>query len=177
MTSRLMRRAGSSQSRTCAVRPFRVLSVRGVVDTVLSLQGAAAARTESQNLLIRVHNPRMTERILDLTLEVNYLLTGEDCIVMKRPGESVQQSHSPGLSDGSDRAQSPSTVSPPHSLIHDGNNEQKVLKLTNQIIHLLTGEVWEYLERHKELYNDVVTDTRRPVCPLGKRRFQQCVYV
>ncbi|CAH2320927.1 oocyte zinc finger -like [Pelobates cultripes] len=117
-------------------------------------------------MMTNTNRNQMTEKILDLTLEVNYLLTGEDCIVMKRPGESVQQSHSPGLSDGSDRAQSPSTVSPPHSLIHDGNNEQKVLKLTNQIIHLLTGEVWEYLERHNLLYNDVVTDTRRPVCPL-----------
>ncbi|CAH2320914.1 oocyte zinc finger -like [Pelobates cultripes] len=111
-------------------------------------------------------NP-MTERILDLILEVNYLLTGEDYIVMKRSGESIIQGRIPGVSDGSRRTQSRSTVPPPHSLIHDGNNEQKVLKLTNQIIHLLTVEVWKYLEGHKEPYNDLMMDTQQPLSALA----------
>ncbi|CAH2222001.1 oocyte zinc finger -like [Pelobates cultripes] len=106
---------------------------------------------------------QMTERILDLTLEVNFLLTGEDYIVVKRPADSILQSNSPCVSDGSNRTPNTSTVPPPHSLIHDGNNEQKVLKLTNQIIHLLTGEVWEYFEKHKEPYIDMVVQTPQPL--------------
>ncbi|CAH2320922.1 oocyte zinc finger -like [Pelobates cultripes] len=97
-------------------------------------------------MMTNTNRNQMTERIVDLTLEVNYLLTGEDYIAVKRPAESILQSHSPRVSDGSNRTQSSSMVPPPHSLIHERNNEQKVLKLTNQIIHLLTGEVWKYLE-------------------------------
>ncbi|CAH2320912.1 Hypothetical predicted protein [Pelobates cultripes] len=108
----------------------------------------------------------MTERILDLTLEVNYLLTGEDYIVVKRSGESIIQGRIPCASDGSSRTQSASTVPLPHSLIQDRNNDQKVLKLTNQIIHLLTGEVWKYLEGHKEPYNDLMMDTHQSLCSL-----------
>ncbi|XP_063289980.1 oocyte zinc finger protein XlCOF29-like [Pelobates fuscus] len=106
-------------------------------------------------------NPMM-EKILDLTLEVNYLLTGEDYIVMKRSGESIIQGRIPRASDGSSRTHSPSTVPPPHSLIHERNNEQKIMKLTNQIILLLTGEVWKYFGGHKEPYNDLMMDTHQP---------------
>ncbi|CAH2320917.1 oocyte zinc finger -like [Pelobates cultripes] len=109
---------------------------------------------------------QITERFLDLTLEVNYLLTGENYIVVKRPAESILQSNSPCVLDGSNRIQSPSTVPPPHSLMHDGNNEQKIMKLTNKIIHLLTGEVWKYLEGHKEPYNDLMMDTHQPLSSL-----------
>ncbi|XP_063289979.1 oocyte zinc finger protein XlCOF29-like [Pelobates fuscus] len=107
-------------------------------------------------MMTNTNRNQMTERILDLTLEVNYLLTGEDFIIMKRSGESIIQGRIPRASDGSSRTQSPSTVPLPHSLIHERNNDQMVLKLTNQIIHLLTGEVWKYLEGHKEPYNDLM---------------------
>ncbi|CAH2321167.1 oocyte zinc finger -like [Pelobates cultripes] len=107
-----------------------------------------------------------TEKILDLTLEMIYLLIGEDYIVVKKPGEC-----SPHVSDGSSKIQSPITLPPHHSLIYERNNEKMILELTNQIIRLLTGEVpircedvtvhlsmeeWEYLEGHKDLYKDVM---------------------
>ncbi|XP_077322495.1 uncharacterized protein LOC143956205 isoform X2 [Lithobates pipiens] len=67
----------------------------------------------------------LTERILRLTLEIIYLLTGENnIIVIKTSG------------DGQD----PIMV-PLHSLlVPERNNEQKILKVTQKIIKMLTGE-------------------------------------
>ncbi|XP_040292179.1 oocyte zinc finger protein XlCOF7.1-like [Bufo bufo] len=82
---------------------------------------------------------QIPERILNLTLEIIYLLTGEDYIVVKK--SSDQSGDSKTSSDFSSGTQSPIAVHPPHSLIHEKNNEQKILELTNKIIELLTGEV------------------------------------
>ncbi|XP_075070982.1 gastrula zinc finger protein XlCGF66.1-like [Mixophyes fleayi] len=118
----------------------------------------------------------MTERILHLTLEIIYLLTGEDYTVVKTPGKRVTPSSRPCVSGGLSRTQSPITVSPPHSLIHERNNDQRILELTNKIIQLLTGEVpircqdvtvyfsmeeWEYLEGHKDLYKDMMMENHQ----------------
>ncbi|KAM8923994.1 uncharacterized protein RCH25_008746 [Pelodytes ibericus] len=122
---------------------------------------------------------QVTERILNLTLEILYLLTGEDHIVTPtKPREPVPPSNSPRVSEGSCRNQISSAEPPPHSLIHQKNNDQKILELTNKIIQLLTGEVpircedvtvyfsmeeWEYLEGHEDLYKDVMVETRQPL--------------
>ncbi|XP_069605613.1 oocyte zinc finger protein XlCOF8.4-like [Ranitomeya imitator] len=62
---------------------------------------------------------------------------------------------------------------PPHPLIHEDINDQKILELIYKMIELLTGEVpvrcqdvavyfsmeeWEYLEGHKDLYKDVIME-------------------
>ncbi|XP_075070573.1 uncharacterized protein LOC142159778 isoform X2 [Mixophyes fleayi] len=121
----------------------------------------------------------MTEEILNLTLEIIYLLTGEDCTVEKKSG--VSPSSRPCVSGGLSRTQSPITVPPPHSLIHERNNDQRILELTNKIIQLLTGEVpircqdvtvyfsmeeWEYLEGHRGLYKDVMMENHQPLTSL-----------
>ncbi|XP_072280022.1 uncharacterized protein [Pyxicephalus adspersus] len=49
------------------------------------------------------------------------------------------------------------TDSSPHALISKRSNSKKILEVTNKIIELLTEE-WNYLEKHKDLYNDVMTD-------------------
>ncbi|XP_056415796.1 oocyte zinc finger protein XlCOF8.4-like [Hyla sarda] len=99
----------------------------------------------------------MSGRILDLTLEMIYWITGEDYTVVKKSsGECV----TPRVSGGWSRSQSPAPEEPPpHSLIH----EQKILELTSRITELLTGEVpkrcqedWEYLLGHKDMYKDQV---------------------
>ncbi|XP_071995422.1 gastrula zinc finger protein XlCGF66.1-like [Engystomops pustulosus] len=75
---------------------------------------------------------QMAARILDLTLEIIALITGEDYTVVKKSsGECV----TPRMSGG--WTQSPITEPPPHSLIH----EQKILELTSRITELLSGEV------------------------------------
>ncbi|XP_040278922.1 zinc finger protein OZF-like [Bufo bufo] len=106
----------------------------------------------------------MAARILDLTLEIIYLITGEDYTVVKKSsGECV----TPHVSGEWSRTPGAITEPPPHSLIH----EQKILELTTRITELLTGEVpircqdvtvyfsmeeWEYLEGHKDMYKDVM---------------------
>ncbi|XP_044140176.1 oocyte zinc finger protein XlCOF8.4-like [Bufo gargarizans] len=115
----------------------------------------------------------MAARILDLTLEIIYLITGEDYTLVKKsfvtPHISGEWSRTPGAI----------TEPPPHSLIH----EQKILELTNRITELLTGEVpircqdvtvyfsmeeWEYLEGHKDLYKDIMMKDPQPLVSLDE---------
>ncbi|XP_069837206.1 gastrula zinc finger protein XlCGF53.1-like [Dendropsophus ebraccatus] len=112
----------------------------------------------------------ITERILKLTLEIIYLLTGED--YSQHVGTVRGIPRPPG---GLYKTVSPISDPPPLSAVHGNNNEQKILKLTNKIIHLLTGEVpireediivcfsmeeWEYVEGHKDLYKHVLMENR-----------------
>uniref|UniRef100_A0A8C5PPV7 C2H2-type domain-containing protein n=1 Tax=Leptobrachium leishanense TaxID=445787 RepID=A0A8C5PPV7_9ANUR len=123
----------------------------------------------------------LSQRILDLTLEMIFLLTGEGHMVVKIH-EMVSDSSRHQISEGHGRSQSFNTKPPPHSGIHEQNHE-KILELSNQIIRLLTGEVpircedvtvylsmeeWEYVERHKELYEDVMMEDHQPVITRDK---------
>ncbi|XP_077113039.1 uncharacterized protein LOC143768231 [Ranitomeya variabilis] len=80
---------------------------------------------------------KMAERILHLTLEILLRLTGEDYTVVKKT--SSERCQDP-VSEGWGRPQSPITVPPPHPLIHEAINDQKILELTYKMIELLTGE-------------------------------------
>ncbi|KAM4034683.1 uncharacterized protein ACNLHF_021360 [Anomaloglossus baeobatrachus] len=118
---------------------------------------------------------KMAERILHLTLEILFRLTGEDYTVVKKTSSDRCQDPVP---EGWGRPLSPITGPPPHPLIHEDINEQKILELTYKMIELLTGEVpircqdvaiyfsteeWEYLEGHKDLYKDVVMEVPQPL--------------
>ncbi|XP_073538134.1 uncharacterized protein [Phyllobates terribilis] len=113
---------------------------------------------------------KMAERILHLTLEILFRLTGEDYTVVKKTSSEPCQAP---VSEGWERPLSPITGPPPHPLIHEDINEQKILELTYKMIVMLTGEVpircqdvtvyfsveeWEYLEGHKDLYKDVMME-------------------
>ncbi|KAM4034779.1 uncharacterized protein ACNLHF_021470 [Anomaloglossus baeobatrachus] len=118
---------------------------------------------------------KMAERILHLTLEILFRLTGQDyTVVMKTSSERCQDP----VSEGWGRPLSPITGPPPHPSIHDDINDQKILELTYKMIELLTGEIpircqdvtvyfsmeeWEYLEGHKDLYKDVMMEIPQPL--------------
>ncbi|XP_056388370.1 gastrula zinc finger protein XlCGF66.1-like [Hyla sarda] len=115
----------------------------------------------------------MTESILNLTLEIIYLLTGENYVPAKKSRKRGTTPMHIQMSSGRKRTRKES-------------NEPKILELTNRITELLTGEVpircqdvtvyfsmeeWEYLEGHKDLYKDIMMDDPQPLTsPLGKRR-------
>ncbi|XP_056406803.1 oocyte zinc finger protein XlCOF8.4-like [Hyla sarda] len=118
----------------------------------------------------------MTKRILHFTLEILHLLTGEDYTIVKKTwGECMAPSSHLHESGGRSRARGNITEPPPHSLIH----EKKILELTHRITELLTREVpircqdvavyfsmeeWEYIEGHKDLYQDIVMmEDHRPL--------------
>ncbi|XP_075698993.1 uncharacterized protein LOC142663995 isoform X2 [Rhinoderma darwinii] len=114
----------------------------------------------------------MSRRILDFTLEIIYLLSGEEYrIVKKTSGDCTTPIiHESG---GWSSSQSPITEPPPHSRIP----EKKILELIYKMTELLTGEVpircqdvsvyfsmeeWEYLEGNKDLYEEVMMEDYRP---------------
>ncbi|XP_063805628.1 oocyte zinc finger protein XlCOF29-like isoform X2 [Pseudophryne corroboree] len=113
----------------------------------------------------------MTEMIINLTLEIIFLLSGEDYTVKKKTSNGrVTPSSKYHISGGLSRIQSPIPVPPPHSLIHERHNDQKILELNNKIIHLLTGEVWQHVYRKKEYYKDVTAAEDQTMGSLGLPR-------
>ncbi|XP_077111896.1 uncharacterized protein LOC143767445 [Ranitomeya variabilis] len=113
---------------------------------------------------------KMVERILHLTLEILFRLTGEDYTVMKKTSSDCCQAP---VSEGCGRTLSPIMGPPTHPLVHEDINDKKILELTYKMIELLTGEVpmrcqdvavyfsleeWEYLEGHKDLYKDIMME-------------------
>ncbi|XP_063806346.1 zinc finger protein ZFP2-like [Pseudophryne corroboree] len=110
-----------------------------------------------------------TERIINITLEIIYLLTGEDYTIVKKTSKKYETPSShPPVSGGLSRTQSLITVPPPHSLTHERHNDQKILELTKKIIQLLTGEEREYIEEHRGLYKDVMMENHRPLTSLDE---------
>ncbi|XP_069606026.1 oocyte zinc finger protein XlCOF22-like [Ranitomeya imitator] len=117
---------------------------------------------------------KMAERILHLTLEILFRLTGEDYTVVKKT--SSERCQDP-VFEGWGGPQSPITGPPPHPPVYGEVNDQKILQLTYKMIELLTGEVpircqdvaiyftmeeWEYLG-NKELYKDVMMEDPQPL--------------
>ncbi|XP_077109751.1 uncharacterized protein LOC143766169 [Ranitomeya variabilis] len=129
------------------------------------------------------------EEVLHFTLEILFRLTGEDYTVVKKTSNVPYQAP---VSEECGRPLSPIIRPPCPFLIHEDINDQKILELTYQMIELLTGEVplrrqdvtiyfsmeeWEYLERHKDLYKDVMMEVPQPFTPSvlsSKRTPERC---
>ncbi|XP_077112719.1 uncharacterized protein LOC143767997 isoform X3 [Ranitomeya variabilis] len=124
--------------------------------------------------IIDMDRDKMAERILHLTLEILFRLTGEDYTVVKTSSDRCQDP----VSEGCGRPLSPITGPPPYPLIHENINDKKILELTYKMIELLIREVpircqdvavyfsmeeWEYLEGHKDLYKDVMMEVPQPL--------------
>ncbi|XP_069605132.1 oocyte zinc finger protein XlCOF22-like isoform X2 [Ranitomeya imitator] len=118
---------------------------------------------------------KMAERILHLTLEILFWLTGEDYTVVKKTSSDRCQDP---VFEGWGRPLSPITGPPPHPLIHEDINDQKILELIYKMIELLTGEVpircqdvavyfsmeeWEYFEGHRDLYKNAIMEVPQPL--------------
>ncbi|XP_077111330.1 uncharacterized protein LOC143767158 isoform X1 [Ranitomeya variabilis] len=119
----------------------------------------------------------MSEKILKLTLEIIHLVSGEDyTIVRKISDEYLATKNQAPVTKC--RSRSPIPVPTPRSVIFERNNEAKILELSNKIIELLTGEVpircqdvtvyfsmeeWNYIEGHKDLYEDIMVDNHHPL--------------
>ncbi|XP_044144931.1 gastrula zinc finger protein XlCGF66.1-like [Bufo gargarizans] len=117
----------------------------------------------------------ISRRILDLTLEIISLLSGEDYTIVKKTSGGT-----PIIEESGGWSRTPITEPPP--LIH----EQKILELTHKMMELLTGEVpvrcqdvavyfsmeqWEYVEGHQDLYKEAMMEAPRPLTsPDGFRR-------
>ncbi|XP_077112993.1 uncharacterized protein LOC143768188 [Ranitomeya variabilis] len=118
---------------------------------------------------------KMAERLLQLTLEILFWLTGEDYTVVKKTSSECCLAP---VSYGWKRPVSPMMGPPPHPMIQEEINDQKILELAYKMIELLFGEVpircqdvavyfsmeeWEYLEEHKDLYKDIMTEDSQPL--------------
>ncbi|XP_073542328.1 uncharacterized protein [Phyllobates terribilis] len=134
---------------------------------------------------MEIDKAEMAEKLLDLTMEIVNLLTGEDCVIMKKTDQSVSLSK-PGP-EGWSKTQNRITVRLPHSVKHERSNDERILALTYKIIHLLTGEEWKYLE-DKNQYKDMTENQQsvksqdrpssrntpeRCSSPLGSQSFEQ----
>ncbi|XP_056409963.1 oocyte zinc finger protein XlCOF7.1-like isoform X2 [Hyla sarda] len=95
-------------------------------------------------------------------------MTGEDYTVVKKSSSGCCRAP---VCEGWGRTLSPIPGPPPHSLIHEEMEKQKIRELINKMMELLTGEVpircqdvavyfsmeeWEYVEGHKDQYKDQV---------------------
>ncbi|PIO11212.1 hypothetical protein AB205_0097050 [Aquarana catesbeiana] len=124
----------------------------------------------------------LNEILFNLILEIIYLLTAEDfSVVMKKP-LNITKRKSHRLSTRKRQRQNPITVPPPSFLTLE-RNSKKILEVTKKMTKLLTGEVpircqdvtvyfsmeeWEFLERHKDLYKDVMMENQPPLTWPGK---------
>ncbi|XP_056404700.1 oocyte zinc finger protein XlCOF7.1-like isoform X2 [Hyla sarda] len=119
---------------------------------------------------------KMADKIINLTLQILFRLTGEDYTVVKT--SSSGRCRTP-VWEGWGGTLSPILEPPPHPLIHEEMEEQKIRELINKMMELLTGEVpircqdvavyfsmeeWEYVEGHKDQYKDqVMMEDQQPL--------------
>ncbi|KAM4034776.1 uncharacterized protein ACNLHF_021466 [Anomaloglossus baeobatrachus] len=111
------------------------------------------------------------------TLTYSKIYKGEQYLKTVVKKTSSERCQAP-VSEGWGRPLSPITGPPPHPPIHEDINDQKILELTYKMIELLTGEVpircqditvhfsmeeWEYLEGHKDLYKNIMTEVPQPL--------------
>uniref|UniRef100_A0A8C5PJG6 C2H2-type domain-containing protein n=1 Tax=Leptobrachium leishanense TaxID=445787 RepID=A0A8C5PJG6_9ANUR len=115
-----------------------------------------------------------SEKILDLTLDIIYLLTGEEYIVMEKISACMPEG----------TCKNPKIVPAPHSMISEMDSDRKILELILKIIQLLTGEVplkyenntvyfsLEKWEGHIDLCKDVMMESCPPISSVGTKTFE-----
>ncbi|KAM8939331.1 uncharacterized protein RCH25_052938 [Pelodytes ibericus] len=82
-----------------------------------------------------------TQQILNVTLDIIYLLIGEEYIIVKKSVERSTHNNTSCVSEVTWRTQRPIVGLLPYSQQQEKNNDKTILELANTIIHLLTGEL------------------------------------
>ncbi|XP_075054599.1 uncharacterized protein LOC142140704 isoform X1 [Mixophyes fleayi] len=133
------------------------------------------------SLMKNKDNIQVTGKILNLTLEIIFLLTGEDFVLTKKQNDQTADSNNSCLSDRLSSCQSPITEPPSYSLAREVTADKKSVGL-NKATHSASEEVpvryedvavylsveeWEYLEGHKEHYKNVITEGPQPPVSAG----------
>ncbi|XP_040282711.1 uncharacterized protein LOC120996665 [Bufo bufo] len=156
---------------------FWILVIRVVL--WLQYKGPAVLEASSSSIFLLNDPPKMdrkeiSRRILDFTLEIISLLSGEDYTIVKKTSGG-----NPNISELGGWSRTPITELPP--LIH----EHKILELTHKMMELLTGEVpvrcqdvavyfsmeeWKYLEGHEDLYKEAMMEDPRTQTSQCKKR-------
>ncbi|KAM4794618.1 uncharacterized protein WCC33_019343 [Rhinophrynus dorsalis] len=130
--------------------------------------------------MIKDKNP-VTEKILNLTLEIICLLTGEDYMIVRKQSHHVTESSGHCESEGLFKTQSPFIDHPPNSLTHKRRNYKNMLELPKDlplptaevpvrcedVAVYLSMEEWEYLEEHKEHYKYLMREDHQPLLSQG----------
>ncbi|XP_040282442.1 histone-lysine N-methyltransferase PRDM9-like [Bufo bufo] len=130
---------------------------------------------------LTMHKDKMevTEKILNLTLEIIFLLTGEDFVLSKKQDDRSPDDCQLCLSEGPSKDQSPNEERPcqspapeeateeetPEPSENTQSTAQEVPVRCEDIAVFLSLEEWEYLEGHKECYKDVVSEDNQPPVP------------
>ncbi|XP_044154450.1 oocyte zinc finger protein XlCOF7.1-like [Bufo gargarizans] len=135
---------------------------------------------QTDSLRMGEEKKNTTDMILNLTLEIIYLLTGENYGPLNKSGKHMKSMWETHISGRWSGTQSPFMVPSPCSLTQEKSNKQKILELTHKITQLLSREVpiryqdvtvyfsmeeWDYLEGHKDLYEDIMMEKHQRLAP------------
>ncbi|KAM4796143.1 uncharacterized protein WCC33_001277, partial [Rhinophrynus dorsalis] len=114
-----------------------------------------------KSVIMNTDKGPVTEKVLNLILEIICLLTGEDCIIVKKHSERFAQDVSPGVSEEYWRTQNHCIEPSPNPLTHSDHSDQALHPPTIEVpvrcedtAVYLSKEEWEYLEEHKEHYKE-----------------------
>ncbi|XP_069615537.1 oocyte zinc finger protein XlCOF7.1-like [Ranitomeya imitator] len=123
------------------------------------------------SLMMSKDKIEVTGKILNLTLEIIFLLTGEDFVLRKRQNDQSTDDCQLCLSDGSTKDRIPSEQRPCPSPAHEEtpepgetphSSDEEIPVRCEDVAVFFSVEEWKYLEGHKERYKDVVPGNNPP---------------
>ncbi|KAM4794937.1 oocyte zinc finger protein XlCOF8.4-like [Rhinophrynus dorsalis] len=125
---------------------------------------------------------RVSEKILNLTLEIICLLTGEDYMVVKKQSNHDTDSSGHCESEGLCWTQNTFMDHPPNLLTRKRRINNEILEPTkdlplptsevtircDDVAVYLSMEEWEYFKKHKEHYKELMRKNRQPPSERGR---------
>ncbi|XP_073404653.1 uncharacterized protein [Dendrobates tinctorius] len=123
------------------------------------------------SLMMSKDKIEVTGKILNLTLEIIFLLTGEDFVLRKRQNDQSTDDCQLCLSEVSTKDRIPSEERPCPSPAHEETPEpgetphssgEEIPVRCEDVAVFFSMEEWKYLEGHKDRYKDVVSGDNPP---------------